>query len=91
MTWLESISSCQQAGLLTEKQLDEPLTRRERWILKLHLVMCSACRQGHLYATRLRAWMRGETFAESPLSEDARRRIGRAVHEEMRRLESPLD
>lgn len=37
--------SCKQASQLVSQALDRPLTRRERWALRLHLWMCAGCRR----------------------------------------------
>ena len=37
--------SCKQASELLSQSLDRPLRRRERWTLRLHLWLCTACRR----------------------------------------------
>lgn len=37
--------SCREASRLISESLDRKLTRRERWSLRLHTVLCGACRR----------------------------------------------
>lgn len=37
--------SCHDATRLISRRLDEPLGRRERWALRLHLLFCYWCRR----------------------------------------------
>jgi len=37
--------SCREASRLISEALDRELTRRERWALRIHTIMCSACRR----------------------------------------------
>ncbi len=37
--------SCRDATRLISRRLDEPLARRERWALRLHLLFCYWCRR----------------------------------------------
>ncbi len=37
--------NCEQATRLASEGLDRPLTRKERWALKLHLLLCRGCRR----------------------------------------------
>jgi predicted anti-sigma-YlaC factor YlaD len=43
--------SCRDATHLASARLDRPLTRRERFSLRFHLLICSACR---LYNRQIR-------------------------------------
>ncbi len=43
---------CKEATLLVEKQLQQPLTRRQRIGLRFHLLLCRFCRR---YAKQSRA------------------------------------
>lgn len=36
--------SCREASRLISESLDRELTRRERWSLSIHTLMCTACR-----------------------------------------------
>jgi hypothetical protein len=53
--------SCRKASQLIAESLDRELTRRERWSLRLHTVLCSACRE---FARQSR-WIR-EALANAP-------------------------
>lgn len=35
--------NCKEATALLSQQMDRPLTRKERLLLKFHLMMCSGC------------------------------------------------
>ncbi len=35
--------SCEQASKLSSRAMEEPLGRRDRWLLRLHLMMCGGC------------------------------------------------
>ncbi|HMP06831.1 MAG TPA: zf-HC2 domain-containing protein [Lacipirellulaceae bacterium] len=37
--------SCREASRLISESLDRQLSTRERWALRIHLAICSACRQ----------------------------------------------
>ena len=37
--------SCREASRLISASLDRELTRRERWALRLHTLLCTACRR----------------------------------------------
>ena len=37
--------TCREASRLISESLDRELTRRERWALRLHTVLCTACRR----------------------------------------------
>lgn len=37
--------TCREASRLISESLDRDLTRRERWALRLHTVLCSACKK----------------------------------------------
>lgn len=37
--------SCREASRLISESLDRDLTRRERWSLRLHTLMCTACQR----------------------------------------------
>ncbi len=48
--------SCRDATRLISRSLDEPIGRRKRWALRLHLLFCYWCRR---FATQARALHRG--------------------------------
>jgi len=80
--------SCQDVTDLASKSLDAPLTRRQRWGMRLHLLFCRMCRR---YARNLRfieqALKRARdgklesSSAYRKLSEQARARIQRALQD----------
>lgn len=37
--------NCKQTSLLVSQSLDRPLTWRERWAVRLHLLICIYCRR----------------------------------------------
>ena len=37
--------SCKQTSLLVSQSLDRPLTWRERWAVRVHLLICVYCRR----------------------------------------------
>lgn len=37
--------SCREASRLISESLDRELTRRERWALRFHSMLCTACRR----------------------------------------------
>ena len=48
--WRRSISrilalNCRDAAPLVSAAMDEPLSRADRWALRLHLVVCAPCRR----------------------------------------------
>ena len=55
---------CKAATRLMSKQLDAPLTTRERVALRFHLMMCSACRHCDRQFGMLHGL--GERFPSSP-------------------------
>lgn len=76
--------SCKQSSQLVSKSLDRPLTWRERFAVRLHLLICVYCRR---YASQLR-WIRkqlaalqNDTLAQTDvtLSIEAKERIARQM------------
>lgn len=37
--------TCREATQLCSEQHERPLTRRERWVLRVHLFLCHKCRK----------------------------------------------
>ena len=37
--------NCKQTSLLVSQSLDRPLTWRERWVVRTHLLICVYCRR----------------------------------------------
>jgi predicted anti-sigma-YlaC factor YlaD len=76
--------SCKQASELLSQSLDRPLTRRERWALRLHLWICAACRRFGRQLMLIRLAV-GKVVAETEqnenlrLSPEARLRMTRAL------------
>ncbi|HLF97550.1 MAG TPA: zf-HC2 domain-containing protein [Methylococcaceae bacterium] len=78
--------NCQKASQLLSQSLDRPLSFRERLSLRLHLLMCDACRR---FAKQLRSLRPMAAELESrvltddrfKLDERARKRIKRVLHD----------
>ena len=71
---------CREAARLISASYQRPLRWRERMSLRMHLVICDACRnfkkQMNLLTDAARRFsLRGEGFKELQLADDARRRI----------------
>ena len=73
--------NCREATKMISDGLDRPLTRRQRLKLRLHVMMCSACRAYRRQLERLHALFR-RRFTDDPepagherLSDSARQRI----------------
>jgi hypothetical protein len=72
--------NCKQTSVLVSQSLDRPLTWRERWAVRLHLLICVYCRR----FTQQLKWIQGAMQAwqnntidhtEEILSPAARERI----------------
>ncbi len=76
---------CSEVARLASESLDRDLPFSSRVALKTHLAYCSACRRYLRIALQLRDAMRlldsRATEDESDLSEEARDRIKKALHE----------
>ncbi len=46
--------SCREASRLISDALDRELTRRERWSLRLHMLLCTACKRFAQQASTIR-------------------------------------
>lgn len=78
--------SCKETSLLVSQSLDRHLSWRERVALRMHLLVCNACRSFANQAAFLRAaarWFgRGTNASELlRLSSDARERIARKLRD----------
>ena len=79
--------TCKEISELISRSMDQPLSWRERWALKTHLMMCGGCRRlnnqiaflkavaGHSQTADLEA----DETAGPGLSDEARERIRSAV------------
>lgn len=74
--------SCRRATFLISTSLDRPLTRRERLGLRIHLIVCPACRRYRKQVRRLRAFIAGiprgglpVSFLKTQFSPEARDRM----------------
>lgn len=72
--------NCKQTSLLVSQSLDRPLTWRERWAVRAHLLICVYCRrfkQQLLWIrSQLSQWQQRVTEDQSPgLSTAAKERI----------------
>ncbi len=76
--------SCKETSLLVSQSLDRRLSWRERIALRMHLLVCDACRsfadQAAFLRTAARRFGRGANASEQPrLSSSARKRIAREL------------
>lgn len=72
---------CREAARLISASYQRPLRWRERMSLRMHLVICDACRnfkkQMNLLTEAVRRFaVQGEGFKHLQLADDARQRIG---------------
>jgi len=80
--------TCKQASELISEHQERPLTRRERWGLRLHLAICISCRrferQLALLRRALRQLAQGErvNLPGPELPPQARQRIRRTLAEQ---------
>lgn len=78
---------CEQSARLTSESLDRPLTRSERWALKIHQACCRSshrvARQMEMVARALQERQGPEevTLAADELSAEARERIRRNLRQ----------
>ena len=63
-----SMKDCKTATRLMSKQLDTPLTSRERLTLRFHLLLCGACRRCEKQFQLLHR--SGEHFDQMPAKDD---------------------
>lgn len=69
MSWLRLLTaSCEEITRLASQELDRPLTRGERFALRLHLLYCSACRRFRQQIRGLREAMHRMGQEVSPAS-----------------------
>jgi len=55
---LAKMLTCKDASRLISQQLDGPLPIHRRWLLRIHLLWCEACRRYEVQARFLREAMR---------------------------------
>lgn len=72
--------NCKRTSVLVSQSLDRPLTWRERWAVRLHLLICVYCRRFAQQLQWMRRAMQGWQLqvaedSEVALSQDARDRI----------------
>jgi len=72
--------NCKRTSVLVSQSLDRPLTWRERWAVRLHLLICVYCRRFAQQLQWMRRAMQGwqqqvAEDSEVALSQDARDRI----------------
>jgi hypothetical protein len=78
---------CEEASELASRELDEPLSGLERLALRGHLLACASCRRFRRQigmirtAARLRDRSPAGPHPDDALSNEARRRIARAIDE----------
>lgn len=80
--------TCREASRLLSESLDGELSRRERWSLRLHTLLCKACRRFAHQARMLREVMGGmpETLRsqwphDATLSAERRAQIRRLLRD----------
>lgn len=73
--------TCKEASALVSNSFDRSLTWRERWALRLHLLLCEACARFKRQAEFLRATARHGAGSLLGLSPAARARIERALNQ----------
>lgn len=76
---------CKQVSRLLSQSLERPMSWRQRLGMRLHLVLCAACRQFERQLLLLRSALRKsvslvENDERLRLSQHARQRIAEAVH-----------
>lgn len=62
---------CREATRLLSERLTHPLGWRREWALRLHVLICTACRRYNAQIRWLHAHLRGETRAEPTVILDA--------------------
>jgi len=78
--------NCEQASRLLSHQQDAELTRSERWALKLHLLICRACRRYKSQLGMVRktfSILRGKADTSPPelrISDEKRDEIKKTLH-----------
>jgi len=79
--WLVLNPSCEEVSRLASEGLDRPLTRPERWAVRLHTLYCSACRRFRRQAAFLRRALRrlAAEPAGPPLPPEVRDRVLRQM------------
>ncbi len=84
-----AIASCREASRLMSVALDRPLLLRERFAMRVHLAMCSACRTYRRQIVRIDAVLRAAAEARLPggeaLDAAARERIRAGLTRAMQR------
>jgi len=86
--------SCREASGLISDSLDRDLTRRERWALRIHTLVCTACKSFAKQTKAIRETvanmpdaLREKLFESAKLSPERRAQIKRLLAE-ARQLES---
>ncbi|WP_227718310.1 zf-HC2 domain-containing protein [Microbulbifer sp. Q7] len=62
--------NCKQATQLLSLQQERPLSRREKFSLRFHLMLCKACRNFSTQMDSLRTISRRYAKGEPPASDD---------------------
>ncbi len=101
MSWPEQVLKiltlhCEEASVLTSRELDEPLGLAERLAVRSHTLVCRSCRRFRRQLLFLRAALiRGDVASlengpgRDALSPEARARIERALMEASRDHDGP--
>jgi hypothetical protein len=72
--------SCKETSLLVSQSLDRGLSWRERWAVRLHLLLCAACARFKRQVEFLRTAAQHGAESLLGLSPTARDRIQHALH-----------
>lgn len=82
---LRAILRCDAASRLLSESRDRPLALRERLALRLHELICSACRTHRSGSERLFVAVRREAGSDAPdeVPEGVRRRVEERVMREL--------
>ena len=81
---------CREASILMSASMDDPLPAVDRWALRLHMMVCTACRRYRRQLRMMRRVLHEATKAAEQgvasgtigLSADARRRLQDAIERE---------
>ena len=71
--------SCRRATELASRALEAPLSRRERFALGVHALVCGWCRRYRAQITRIRLLMKSREEKLPGLSSEARDRLARSL------------
>ncbi len=82
--------TCKEASHLISQNQDRSLSLQERWGLRIHLWICANCRRFEHQIDLMQRLLHQATrraeaeLADAQLPENARKRIGQAIAEQLR-------